>query len=143
MSALPTKADMVQRGRDVRFVPLAEVLEEAAHIPSFLGADARLPALAVGLNDTSSQIFRGPLPRPAALNFCFQRKTEKGANAHYCSQQPNAIKRKRSGNGGDNVCANEQFKSEQNATSNIGTITRISRSPVRCARTIAEKPHRR
>src|SRR5215470_6912954 len=105
---------------------------------TFPNADAGLRSLAVRLNNTSSHIFRGPLPRPAALNFCFQRKTEKGANAHYCSQQPNAIKRKRSGNGGDNVCANEQFKSEQNATSNIGTITRVSRSPVPCAQTIAE-----
>src|SRR5215471_19282329 len=101
-------------------------------LPYLFKADAGLRSLAIRLNNTPSHIFRAPLPRPAALNFCFQRKTKKGANAHYCSQQPDAIKCERSGNGGDNVCANEQFKSKQNATSNVGTITGISRSPVPC-----------
>jgi hypothetical protein len=38
--------------------------------------------------------------------------------------------------------AGDSSRSEQDATSNVGTVTRISRSPFSCARTIAEERHR-
>src|SRR5271154_4444284 len=94
----------------------------------------RVPS-AVRLNTTlHARIFGGPLPRPAALYLCFQRETEKSPDDHDCCQQPNALKRQRRGNCGDNICADEQFKSEQDATSNVGTVTRISRTPIARAR---------
>jgi hypothetical protein len=58
----------------------------------------------------------------------------------YCSQQFNTLKRKRSG-GGDDICADEQFYSEQDAASNVGPVTGINRSPVPRARTIAQELH--
>jgi DMSO/TMAO reductase YedYZ molybdopterin-dependent catalytic subunit len=59
----------------------------------------------------------------------------------YCSQQSNTLKGKRSGNGGDDICADQQFYWERDAASDVGPVTGINRSPVPRARTIARELH--
>lgn len=87
----------------------------------------------------ASAFLCGPLPGPATLNLHFERDTEKSADHHHDSQQPNALKCKRGGDRCDSVRADEEFESEQDPPSNVGTVMRISRSPVSCTQAIAEQ----
>jgi hypothetical protein len=50
-------------------------------------------------------------------------ETLKSADHHHGSQQPNALKCKRGGDRCDNVRADEEFESEQDPPSNVGTVT--------------------
>jgi hypothetical protein len=55
---------------------------------------------AISLGNTArTRVFGGSLPRPAALDFCFQRETEESADADDRGQEPDALKGKRSGDG--------------------------------------------
>jgi len=84
-----------------------------------LVTDARLGSLAVGtIYAPRIRIFGSPLPGPAAFNFCLQRETKESTDDHQRGEQPKALKRERSANRQDDVCANHPFKAEQNTTSN-------------------------
>jgi len=96
------------------------------------------PALTL-LQLTPTSLFRGALPWPATLDLGFQREAQEGSDRHDSGKQPHARKRKRGGNGRDNVCTDKELKPQQDAASYIGTVGWISRLPVMRAAAVADK----